>query len=186
MRSAACGAVSSSDPGTASICYLITLEAFKPLAATPLHAPLSPFPSTDPDPKKADFCSPFSHEMDRLRRWPCAAPTALARPRLRRSRSARRAAHRIAARGRGLPRRGRRGSLREGKRGRLEDVATTIEQASRFLPVEQLSPCTNCGMAPMDRSIVRRKLAALSDRPRVYPKPRRCACGLRPISVRNA
>jgi 5-methyltetrahydropteroyltriglutamate--homocysteine methyltransferase len=43
-----------------------------------------------------------------------------------------------------------------------EDVATTIEQVSRFLPVEQLYPCTNCGMAPMDRSIASRKLAALS------------------------
>jgi 5-methyltetrahydropteroyltriglutamate--homocysteine methyltransferase len=42
-----------------------------------------------------------------------------------------------------------------------EDVAATIEQASRFLSVEQLYPCTNCGMAPMDRSIARRKLAAL-------------------------
>lgn len=42
-----------------------------------------------------------------------------------------------------------------------EEVAATIEQASRFLPVEQLYPCTNCGMAPMDRAIARRKLAAL-------------------------
>ncbi len=43
-----------------------------------------------------------------------------------------------------------------------EDVAATIEQASRFLPVEQLYPCTNCGMAPMGRSVASRKLAALS------------------------
>jgi 5-methyltetrahydropteroyltriglutamate--homocysteine methyltransferase len=42
-----------------------------------------------------------------------------------------------------------------------EDVAATIEQASRFLPVEQLYPCTNCGM-PMDRSLASRKLAHLS------------------------
>jgi 5-methyltetrahydropteroyltriglutamate--homocysteine methyltransferase len=42
-----------------------------------------------------------------------------------------------------------------------EEVAATIERASRFLPVEQLYPCTNCGMAPMDRRIARRKLAAL-------------------------
>jgi Cobalamin-independent synthase, Catalytic domain len=43
-----------------------------------------------------------------------------------------------------------------------EDVAATIEQASRFVSVEQLYPCTNCGMAPMDRSLAIRKLAALS------------------------
>jgi 5-methyltetrahydropteroyltriglutamate--homocysteine methyltransferase len=43
-----------------------------------------------------------------------------------------------------------------------EEVATTIEQASRFLPVERLYPCTNCGMAPMDRSLAISKLVALS------------------------
>ena len=42
-----------------------------------------------------------------------------------------------------------------------EEVAATIERVSRFLPVDQLYPCTNCGMAPMDRSIARRKLDAL-------------------------
>jgi 5-methyltetrahydropteroyltriglutamate--homocysteine methyltransferase len=43
-----------------------------------------------------------------------------------------------------------------------ERVAATIEQASRFFPVERLYPCTNCGMAPMDRSLAISKLAALS------------------------
>ena len=43
-----------------------------------------------------------------------------------------------------------------------EEVAATIEQASRFVPVERLYPCTNCGMAPMDRSLAIGKLAALS------------------------
>src|ERR1700757_249125 len=43
-----------------------------------------------------------------------------------------------------------------------EEVAATIEQASRFVPVERLFPCTNCGMAPMDRSLAIRKLVALS------------------------
>jgi 5-methyltetrahydropteroyltriglutamate--homocysteine methyltransferase len=40
-----------------------------------------------------------------------------------------------------------------------EDVAATIEQASRFLPVEQLYPCTNCGMArpPQTRRPRRRR-----------------------------
>lgn len=43
-----------------------------------------------------------------------------------------------------------------------EEVAATIEQASRFVPVERIYPCTNCGMAPMDRSLAISKLAALS------------------------
>jgi 5-methyltetrahydropteroyltriglutamate--homocysteine methyltransferase len=43
-----------------------------------------------------------------------------------------------------------------------EEVAATIERASRFVSVERLYPCTNCGMAPMDRSIAARKLIALS------------------------
>jgi 5-methyltetrahydropteroyltriglutamate--homocysteine methyltransferase len=43
-----------------------------------------------------------------------------------------------------------------------EEVTATIEQAARFVPVEQIYPCTNCGMAPMDRSLAARKLAALS------------------------
>src|SRR5437879_1732473 len=40
------------------------------------------------------------------------------------------------------------------------EVATTIERASRFVPVERLYP--NCGMAPMDRSLAVCKLVALS------------------------
>jgi 5-methyltetrahydropteroyltriglutamate--homocysteine methyltransferase len=44
----------------------------------------------------------------------------------------------------------------------LEEVAATIEQASRFIPVERLYPCANCGMAPMERSLAMSKLAALS------------------------
>src|SRR5271156_5432818 len=43
-----------------------------------------------------------------------------------------------------------------------EEVAATIEQASRFVPVERIYPCTNCGMTPMDRSLAISKLAALS------------------------
>jgi 5-methyltetrahydropteroyltriglutamate--homocysteine methyltransferase len=43
-----------------------------------------------------------------------------------------------------------------------EEVAATIEQASRFVPVERLYPCTNCGMAPMDRSLAVSKLVALT------------------------
>ena len=34
-----------------------------------------------------------------------------------------------------------------------EDVAATIAAALRYVPAERLLPCTNCGMAPMDRGI---------------------------------
>ena len=43
-----------------------------------------------------------------------------------------------------------------------EDVASTIEAAMEFVPVERLFPCTNCGMAPMRRDIALAKLAALA------------------------
>ena len=43
-----------------------------------------------------------------------------------------------------------------------EEVAATIEDALRFVPVERLYPCTNCGMAPMDRSLAIDKLRALT------------------------
>jgi 5-methyltetrahydropteroyltriglutamate--homocysteine methyltransferase len=43
-----------------------------------------------------------------------------------------------------------------------EEIAATIEDALRFVPPERLYPCTNCGMAPLDRTIATRKLAALS------------------------
>jgi 5-methyltetrahydropteroyltriglutamate--homocysteine methyltransferase len=42
-----------------------------------------------------------------------------------------------------------------------EDVAETIEQASRFISAERVFPCTNCGMAPMRRDIAFAKLHAL-------------------------
>jgi 5-methyltetrahydropteroyltriglutamate--homocysteine methyltransferase len=42
------------------------------------------------------------------------------------------------------------------------EVAQTIERALRFVPVERLYPCTNCGMAPMDRRIAIAKLEALA------------------------
>jgi len=41
------------------------------------------------------------------------------------------------------------------------EVAATIAAAARFVPVERLYPCTNCGMAPMDRSLAIEKLTAL-------------------------
>jgi 5-methyltetrahydropteroyltriglutamate--homocysteine methyltransferase len=42
------------------------------------------------------------------------------------------------------------------------EVAATIERALRFVPPERLYPCTNCGMAPLDRTLANEKLAALA------------------------
>jgi len=43
-----------------------------------------------------------------------------------------------------------------------EEVADTIGRALQFVARERLLPCTNCGMAPMDRDIAARKLQALA------------------------
>ena len=43
-----------------------------------------------------------------------------------------------------------------------EQVAATIESAMRYVPAERLYPCTNCGMAPLDRTLAQQKLAALA------------------------
>ena len=43
-----------------------------------------------------------------------------------------------------------------------EEVAATIRAALRHVPAEKLHPCTNCGMAPMNRDIAYAKLAALA------------------------
>jgi 5-methyltetrahydropteroyltriglutamate--homocysteine methyltransferase len=42
------------------------------------------------------------------------------------------------------------------------EVADTIGRALQFVARERLLPCTNCGMAPMDRDIAVRKLQALA------------------------
>ena len=44
-----------------------------------------------------------------------------------------------------------------------EQVADTIARALQFVPRERLFPCTNCGMAPMDREVALRKLQALAE-----------------------
>jgi 5-methyltetrahydropteroyltriglutamate--homocysteine methyltransferase len=43
-----------------------------------------------------------------------------------------------------------------------DEVADTIGRALQFVARERLLPCTNCGMAPMDREIAVRKLEALA------------------------
>ena len=41
------------------------------------------------------------------------------------------------------------------------EVADTIARAAKYVPKKHLYPCTNCGMAPMDREIALQKLDAL-------------------------
>ena len=42
-----------------------------------------------------------------------------------------------------------------------QEVAAVIEKALKYVPAKHLFPCTNCGMAPMDRDIAIAKLQAL-------------------------
>jgi 5-methyltetrahydropteroyltriglutamate--homocysteine methyltransferase len=43
-----------------------------------------------------------------------------------------------------------------------EEVASLIAEVMRYVPKERIHPCTNCGMAPMDRTVAVEKLEALS------------------------
>ncbi len=42
-----------------------------------------------------------------------------------------------------------------------EEVVAVIAEAMKHVPQERIQPCTNCGLAPMDRAVALRKLAAL-------------------------
>jgi len=42
-----------------------------------------------------------------------------------------------------------------------EEVADTIARALRYVPADRLLPCSNCGLAPMNRDVAAAKLAAL-------------------------
>jgi 5-methyltetrahydropteroyltriglutamate--homocysteine methyltransferase len=42
-----------------------------------------------------------------------------------------------------------------------EEVAAVIGEALRYVPRERIIPCTNCGMAPMQRDVAAAKLTAL-------------------------
>lgn len=44
-----------------------------------------------------------------------------------------------------------------------KEVANTLRKALEFVDIENLYPCTNCGMAPLSRNIAREKLTALSE-----------------------
>lgn len=43
-----------------------------------------------------------------------------------------------------------------------EEVADTLRKALKFVDADKLYPCTNCGMAPLPRTVARGKLNALS------------------------
>lgn len=43
-----------------------------------------------------------------------------------------------------------------------EQVAATLRKALQFVDADKLMPCTNCGMAPLPRTVARGKLHALS------------------------
>ena len=43
-----------------------------------------------------------------------------------------------------------------------QEVCEVIGEALKYVPAKHLFPCTNCGMAPMDREIARWKLEALA------------------------
>jgi 5-methyltetrahydropteroyltriglutamate--homocysteine methyltransferase len=44
-----------------------------------------------------------------------------------------------------------------------QEVAATIRTALKYVPAKHLFPCTNCGMAPMDREVAAAKLRALGE-----------------------
>ncbi len=44
-----------------------------------------------------------------------------------------------------------------------EQVAAVINEAGKYVSSEQISPCTNCGMAPLPRDLALKKLKALGD-----------------------
>jgi len=43
-----------------------------------------------------------------------------------------------------------------------DEVAATIDRALKYVPADRLYPCTNCGMAPLDRALAYQKLEALA------------------------
>ena len=44
-----------------------------------------------------------------------------------------------------------------------QEVSRVIQQALKYVPARHLFPCTNCGMAPMDREVAAAKLRALGE-----------------------
>jgi 5-methyltetrahydropteroyltriglutamate--homocysteine methyltransferase len=65
-----------------------------------------------------------------------------------------------------------------------QEVAEVIGKALQFVPRQHLFPCTNCGMAPMDRDIAVAKLKALAQGAEIARK-KHAKRGQRP-KARNA
>ncbi len=57
-----------------------------------------------------------------------------------------------------------------------EEVADTLRRALQFVDADKLYPSTNCGMAPLARTVARGKLRALSEGARIVREARRSAC----------
>jgi 5-methyltetrahydropteroyltriglutamate--homocysteine methyltransferase len=51
-----------------------------------------------------------------------------------------------------------------------QEIAEVIGRALQFVPRQRLFPCTNCGMAPMDRDVAVAKLRALAEGARLAEK----------------
>ncbi len=67
-----------------------------------------------------------------------------------------------------------------------EEVAATIREALKYVPARRLFPCTNCGMAPMDREIAIAKLRALAAGAALARKRYRAAPAKKPAKAKKA
>nr|WP_279379563.1 hypothetical protein [Asaia prunellae] len=56
-----------------------------------------------------------------------------------------------------------------------EEVAATLRKALQFVDAENLCPCTNCGMAPLSRTVARGKLKALAAGAEIVRKELTCS-----------
>jgi 5-methyltetrahydropteroyltriglutamate--homocysteine methyltransferase len=66
------------------------------------------------------------------------------------------------------------------------EVAATIREALKYVPAARLYPCTNCGMAPMDREIAIAKLKALAAGAALARRNHRAAPSKKPARAKKA
>jgi len=43
-----------------------------------------------------------------------------------------------------------------------EEVAAKLKEATQYVDADRIYPCTNCGMAPLSRTVAANKLSALA------------------------
>ncbi|HVC10495.1 MAG TPA: methionine synthase [Burkholderiales bacterium] len=67
-----------------------------------------------------------------------------------------------------------------------EEVAATIREALKYVPAGRLFPCTNCGMAPMEREIAIAKLRALAAGAALARQRYRAAPAKKPAKAKKA